>query len=308
MAECILLRGGGADLDAVTAGKPDVLAGKVIVNKDGEPLTGTMPNRGSVSQALNAGGSYVIPEGYHSGAGKVTANSLASQTPGNADPGSILSGRSAWVNGSQVGGAIPWQNAETDGDRVWATNASNWEGTINVGVRNGHYLNGVNWVRYDMPNYWAGNIKKGVNMGGVVGTFEGYVPTPTDLYLRGNNIAGWYGNYVTFDAGQISFSSVFDSVYSIDAPNINLVGFNQINFEIYKNVSNWIDFRLSRSTNSSNGPWQAIGAITVSTGVTGAQIVSFNLQSLQIAVPYLRFSAFTNGPATTNAIYRIWLS
>ncbi len=28
--------GGGADLDVVTAGKPDVLAGKVIVDKAGE--------------------------------------------------------------------------------------------------------------------------------------------------------------------------------------------------------------------------------------------------------------------------------
>ena len=33
--------GGGADLDAVTASAGDVLAGKVIVGPDGEPLTGT---------------------------------------------------------------------------------------------------------------------------------------------------------------------------------------------------------------------------------------------------------------------------
>ena len=57
MAECIVLKGGsGADLDVVTAEVPDVLAGKVIVGADGEPLTGTMANNGAVSQALNAGG------------------------------------------------------------------------------------------------------------------------------------------------------------------------------------------------------------------------------------------------------------
>ena len=34
--------GGGADLDLVTAQAGDVLAGKVIVGPDGEPLTGTL--------------------------------------------------------------------------------------------------------------------------------------------------------------------------------------------------------------------------------------------------------------------------
>ena len=41
--------GGSADLDVVTAGAGDVLAGKVIVDKDGNPLTGTMANRGAVN-------------------------------------------------------------------------------------------------------------------------------------------------------------------------------------------------------------------------------------------------------------------
>ena len=39
--------GGGIDLDVITANPADVRAGKVIVDKDGEPLTGTLPDRGS---------------------------------------------------------------------------------------------------------------------------------------------------------------------------------------------------------------------------------------------------------------------
>lgn len=66
--------GGGADLDVVTAGRPDVLTGKVIVDKDGEPLTGTMPDNGAVSQSLGINGTYTIPEGYHNGLGKVIQN------------------------------------------------------------------------------------------------------------------------------------------------------------------------------------------------------------------------------------------
>ena len=39
--------GGGVDLDVITAGAEDVLAGKVIVDKNGEPLTGTMADQGN---------------------------------------------------------------------------------------------------------------------------------------------------------------------------------------------------------------------------------------------------------------------
>lgn len=74
--------GGGTDLDVITAETGDVLAGKVIVDKDGNPLTGTMPNNGAVSQALGINGTYTIPAGYHNGSGKVTQSTptLGAQT------------------------------------------------------------------------------------------------------------------------------------------------------------------------------------------------------------------------------------
>ena len=55
----------------------------------GKLLVGTMENRGAVSASLNAGQSYTIPAGYHNGSGKVTANSLASQTQGTANANNI---------------------------------------------------------------------------------------------------------------------------------------------------------------------------------------------------------------------------
>lgn len=123
MAECIVINGGGgADLDVVTAGKPDVLAGKVIVDKDGEPLTGTMPNRGAVSAALNAGGSYSITEGYHNGSGKVTSNSLASQTPGTATAARIMNGDTAWVNGSKLTGTMTVNSILSFSAAAYSTN------------------------------------------------------------------------------------------------------------------------------------------------------------------------------------------
>ena len=88
--------------DAVAA---DVLSGKKFFSDSYTVKTGTMTNNGAVSPtALNAGGSYTIPAGYHNGSGKVTANSLSSQTPGTATAAQILSGYTAWVNGSKLTG------------------------------------------------------------------------------------------------------------------------------------------------------------------------------------------------------------
>lgn len=84
----------------ITADK--VLSGYVGYSK-AQKIIGTMVNRGAPISALNCGGTYNLAEGYYSG-GKVTANSLASQTPANAAAPQILAGYNAWVNGVLVNG------------------------------------------------------------------------------------------------------------------------------------------------------------------------------------------------------------
>lgn len=60
---------GGADVSGVTAIAADVLAGKIIVDADGNPVTGTMTNNGSVNGTINGltDTSFTIPVGYTSG-------------------------------------------------------------------------------------------------------------------------------------------------------------------------------------------------------------------------------------------------
>ncbi len=62
--------GGGADLDVITAGAGDVLAGRVTVDREGEPVAGTMPDRGvrvhGTDNGVNEDGIWTrIPYGYY---------------------------------------------------------------------------------------------------------------------------------------------------------------------------------------------------------------------------------------------------
>ena len=62
------------DVTGVTAAAGDVLANKIIVDAAGQQVAGTMPNNGAVSATI-AGltvTEYIIPKGFHSGAGKVS--------------------------------------------------------------------------------------------------------------------------------------------------------------------------------------------------------------------------------------------
>lgn len=99
------LASGGTDDVSFSAG--DLLTGKNANNSDGEKVNGTMANNGAVTSTLTAGTSYTIPAGYHNGSGKITANSLASQTNATATAANILSGQTAYVNGSKITGTMP---------------------------------------------------------------------------------------------------------------------------------------------------------------------------------------------------------
>lgn len=60
------------DVTPVTAVAADVLANKIIVDKTGKSIPGTMPNNGAVSKTLDTTTtSYTVPLGYHDGKGTV---------------------------------------------------------------------------------------------------------------------------------------------------------------------------------------------------------------------------------------------
>lgn len=127
-----------ADLQSQTQGTATVekiLIGETAV-VNGEPLTGTMPNNGAVApEALAAGDSYTIPEGYHNGSGKVTVQTLATLTSaGDATAAQILSGKKAYVDGSLITGTMTNRGAQT---KSFTPSTSAQTYTIPSGYHNG---------------------------------------------------------------------------------------------------------------------------------------------------------------------------
>lgn len=173
MADIFVAAGGsgGASSDETTARAADVLSGKTYLGADtsDDVGAGAMPDNGAMQKALRAGESVTVPRGYHNGGGTVSAAPLAGQTPGNAAPGDIVAGTSAWVRGAKMDGTL----VEREGEQP-ATGVTISDGAAHVGMPPGAYRkNG----RYGTPE-----VKAPVDMvaraAGLDGTkmLQGYSP------------------------------------------------------------------------------------------------------------------------------------
>lgn len=156
MAKAIIMcDGAGAASDECTAQRSHVLAGKTAVTQDSEddPAAGTMPNHDAWTSRLGINGRVTIPKGFHSGSGYVD-QAVATQGALTLKPGT----------------------------------------TAKTGAVSGKYMTGN--ITVPAVNIPAAYIKKGQKItfpdgSSVIGTFEGWVPTPQDLYYNGVNTAGF---------------------------------------------------------------------------------------------------------------------
>ena len=291
-----------------TAADSQVLSGQTYYNTDAKTKrTGTMANQGAKTAALNAGGSYTIPAGYHNGAGKVTANALSGQTSGNAAAADIRKSKTAWVNGAKVTGNMTEQGGST-------TTPGTANKTI---VAANRYVTG-NIIVAGASTLVAANIKKNVTIFGVKGTFEGWVPTATDLYYNGvnsANLADDYLNHFTFENTRIKFMTYGQSqkIYSLKCPKAyDVKSFSKLNFQgrMKPFKDGEADVTIQAMVNGKNtilaGLYNISGVkTTISLDISQLTSIAANW-----VISFDEFTYVANDTSADNACYinRIWFS
>lgn len=160
------------DVSSVTATAADVLANKTFVTPDGTLTPGTMQNNGAVSATLDTETTeYAVPEGYHTGAGKVSvATETKSATPTKSEQ--TVSASAGKVLKSVTVSAIP--DAYQDVTGVTATAA--------------HVLDGEKFVDS------AGNLTEGTmtDNGAISKTIDGLTATSATIpagYTSGGTVS-----------------------------------------------------------------------------------------------------------------------
>ena len=126
-------------------------------------------------------------------------------------------------------------------------------------------------------NFVAGNIKKGVNIWGVVGTFEGWVPSPQDLYYNGVNTYG-----VQINSARARFDSTCITLFQSDSTDswINYIQFKKVyNVNSYSRLTFYGSFLARGSTLKADFRNTSIGSLKVDLS-NGATSCAFNIAQI----------------------------
>lgn len=160
---------------------------------------------------------------------------------------------------------------------------------------------------------------------GVTGTWEGWVPTATDLYLRGNNIAAWVSpnSSATFESGGIMVRR--RSTLTIEtAKSYNLTPYTKLNvlFKVidWGIVSTWQDVSLTAYKGFGTAAKDRIGyseksklsqAVNVEYTIT-LDISGVNYTTQGIRIELIGYYTDSDGSSRQTSwsayIFRIWLS
>ena len=161
---------------------------------------------------------------------------------GNAQAAHVLNGETFYTNNakSKQTGTMP-NRGDYNG---WGNSKGNDAGNQRMWVKipQGYYNENANvflsWADIrNMAGITADKIKKNESIMGIIGSFEGWVPNPQDLYYNGVNSAGLILLYGwTFENTRIAFyyDSRAGSVPSFRFPNaIDVRSYSRLIFEGY---------------------------------------------------------------------------
>ena len=159
---------------------------------------------------------------------------------------------------------------------------------------------------------------------GVTGTWEGWVPSATDLYLRGNNIAGFspYNKATTLESGGIMINR--GELEIVTSKSYNLTSYTKLNLEMY--ITSWgtiadtqyLILKVHRTPDDTST--SKIGSVTLnnlSPAVNKTYILSLDIGSASYTTKGLYLSVRggwrqSDGYSLSSDIYgycyHIWLS
>lgn len=238
------IEGGGVKLPALTneAAASELLAGKQLINDEGDVITGAMADNGTIASTMDGLNikEVTIPAGYTSGGIVSLDNTIDNEVDIQAD---LLAQAVAALEGKAGGGSEPSLQSKSvtpsavqqtvvpdsgyDGlDKVTVaaipstyvkptatkTATTYTPTTSNQTIAAGTYCSGAQTIKGD-ANLVAGNIKSGVSIFGVAGSYEGSggggsVETCT-VVVRNTHSTGYLGTTVAtvFNGENISYYS-----------------------------------------------------------------------------------------------------
>ncbi|MDP5275695.1 hypothetical protein [Chengkuizengella axinellae] len=221
-----------ADTGDATAVEANLLLGTTAY-VDGSKITGSMPTRGAMTYTPSTS-NQTIPEGYHSGSGYVVgdadlksgnikngisifgvngASDIVDTGDATAAASSILTGKTAYVNGSKVTGTM------TDRGNIVITPSTSNQ-SISLG-----YHSGSGYVVGD-ADLNAANIKAGKNIFGVSGSFTSDataiasdIVSGKTAYVNGNKITGT-SNRKQWATGTVNLNIGYSTTDNVTISNL----------------------------------------------------------------------------------------
>ena len=137
---------------------------------------------------------------------------------------------------------------------------------------------------------------------GIIGSFEGYIPNPNDLYLRGKSnisftdVTDYVDSWIRFDSGQITFYGIAKG--PILKFSTNFAGFNTFNIELNVTDANQSLSKISLTKN------KRLNVLVSKSNVgRGSQTISLDIRAVQMHTTFYLILDDLVG-----AIYRIWLA
>lgn len=316
----------GADTDD-DVGTGTMLNRSVVGKNNAVGISSTYPNiamvpgsNGQVNTATNSlqYANIMVPEGYYNGSTYVgiapsslasgmgiTANKIAQgqtiagvagtyTSDGTATNDLVYPGKVYYSKGQRGVGSMPTQGGSTITPGTAAKTA----------VAANRYVTGNVTVAGD-GNLVAENIKKNVTIFGVKGTCEGWFPTATDLYLRGQNI--WfdtsYNGSFKFEAGELYVNPSYSGGGTLHFKSaFDFSPYKKLNFQFKYESANFELGAVIELQKTSSG--SAIVSVNPAQH-NNEQTVSMDVSSLyQSDDWYINFSIRQAGIH----VYHIWVS